>query len=336
MSLRLLVVLGLSTFAVQPAAAQEFYAGKTVSIVVGSAPGGSYDLYARIVARHIGQHIPGNPTFVVQNMPGANSKLMAGYVYNVAAKDGTVLGAPLNTIPINQIVEADATKFDAAKFNWLGAVSSPANVLVTWHTSGVKTLEDARNKEIIIGATTSGTTQEMYPAMANNLLGTKFKIVTGYKASTEVNLAMERGETQGRGANTYLAYRFQNPDWIRDKKINLIFQMTETRDATMPDVPTLLEYAKTDEQKQVISLMVKSETIGRPLLAPPGVPAERVAMLRKALMDVVKDPKFLAEAETSQLEISPVSGEKLQAIVQDIVNAPSDVVEKYKAAVKVR
>lgn len=336
MSLRLLVVLGLSTFAVQPATAQEFYAGKTVSIVVGSAPGGSYDLYARIVARHIGQHIPGNPTFVVQNMPGANSKLMAGYVYNVAAKDGTVLGAPLNTVPINQIVEADATKFDAAKFNWLGAVSSPANVLVTWHTSGVKTLEDARNKEIIIGATTSGTTQEMYPAMANNLLGTKFKIVTGYKASTEVNLAMERGETQGRGANTYLAYRFQNPDWIRDKKINLIFQMTETRDATMPDVPTLLEYAKTAEQKKVISLMVKSETIGRPLLAPPGVPAERVAMLRKALMDVVKDPEFLAEAEKSQLEISPVSGEKLQAIVQDIVNAPPDVIEKYKAAVKVK
>jgi tripartite-type tricarboxylate transporter receptor subunit TctC len=326
------VLFGLGALFAQPAAAQDFYAGKTVSIVVGSAPGGSYDLYARIVARHLGKHIPGNPAFVVQNMPGANSKVMAGYVYEIAAKDGTVLGAPLNTVPINQLIEGRA-KFNAAEFNWIGAVSSPANVLVTWHTSGVKTLEDARKKEVIIGATTPGTTQEMYPVMANNLLGTKFKVVTGYKASTEVNLAMERGETQGRGANTFLAYRFQNPDWIRDKKINLIFQMTETRDPAMPDTPTLLEYATSDEQKKIISLLVTSEAIGRPLLAPPGVPAERVALLRKALMEVAADPEFLAEAEKSQLEISPVSGEKLQTMVQEIVNTPPDIVEKYKAAV---
>jgi len=318
-----------------PASAQEFYAGKTVTIVVGSAPGGSYDLYARLIAQHIGKYIPGHPAFVVQNMPGANSKLMAGYVYNVVPKDGTGLGAPLNTVALNQMLEGRAQNFDAAKFNWLGAVSSPANVLVTWHTSGVKSIEDAQKKEVIIGATTAGTTQEMYPAMANNLLGTKFKIVTGYKASTEVNIAMERGETQGRGANTYLAYRFQNPDWIRDKKINFIFQMTETRDPAMPDVPTLLEYAKNEEQRKVILLMVKSETVGRPLLAPPGVPAERVAMLRKALMEVVKDPGFLAEAEKAQLEISPVTGEELQTIVQEIVDTPKDIVEKYKAAVKV-
>jgi len=269
----------------------------------------------------------------VQNMPGANSKLMAGYVYNVAAKDGTVLGAPLNTVPINQMIEGQTPNFNAAEFNWLGAVSSPANVLVTWHTSGVKTLDDARKKEVIIGATTAGTTQEMYPVMANNLLGTRFKVVTGYKASTEVNLAMERGETQGRGANTYLAYRFQNPDWIQDKKINLIFQMTETRDPLMPDTPTLLEYAQNDEQKKVISLMVTSEAIGRPLLAPPGVPAERVALLRKALMEVVADPEFVAEAEKAQLEISPVPGEKLQAMVRDLIATPPDIVEKYKAAV---
>jgi tripartite-type tricarboxylate transporter receptor subunit TctC len=318
---------------VHPAVAQDFYTGKTVNIVVGSAPGGSYDLYARIVARHIGKHIPGHPTFVVQNMPGANSKLMAGYVYNVAPKDGTVLGAPLNTVAINQMIEGQATNFNAAEFNWIGAVSSPANVLVSWHTSGVKTLEDARHKEIIIGATTAGTTQEMYPVMANNLLGTKFKVVTGYKASTEVNLAMERGETQGRGANTYLAYRFQNPDWIQEKKINLIFQMTETRDPLMPDTPTLLEFAKNDEQKKVISLMVTSEAIGRPLLAPPGVPAERVALLRKALMEVVKDPEFVAEAEKAQLEISPVPGEKLQKMVRDLIATPPDIIEKYKTAV---
>jgi tripartite-type tricarboxylate transporter receptor subunit TctC len=333
---RLLAILGLSTFAVQPAAAQDFYAGKTITIIVGSAPGGSYDLYARMVARHIGRHIPGNPGFIVQNMPGANSRLMAGYVYDIAPKDGTTLGAPLNTVPLNQMLEPQTTKFNTAEFNWIGAVSSPSNVLVTWHTSGVKTLDDARQKEVTIGATTAGTTQEMYPLLANNLFGAKFKVVTGYKASTEINLAMERGEVQGRGANTFLAYRFQNPDWIRDKKINFIFQMTETRDPLMPDVPTLLEYAKTDEQKKIVSLIVATETVGRPLLAPPGVPAERVALLRKALMEVVKDPEFVGEAEKAQLEISPVSGEKLQTMVRDLIATPPDIVEKYKAAVTPR
>jgi tripartite-type tricarboxylate transporter receptor subunit TctC len=330
---RLLGLLALATFCAQPAAAQDFYAGKTVSIVVGSAPGGSYDLYARLVARHIGKHIPGNPTLVVQNMPGANSRLMAGHLYNIAPKDGTTLGAPLNTLPLSQMLETQGAAFNAAEFNWIGAVSSPANVLVTWHTSGVKTLDEAKQKEVTVGATTAGTTQEMYPLLANNLFGTKFKVVTGYKASTEINVAMERGEVHGRGANTYLAYRFQNPDWIRDNKIHFIFQMTETRDPLMPDTPTLLEYAQTEEQKKIISLMVATETVGRPLLAPPGVPAERVALLRKALMDVVKDPEFLAEADKAKLEISPVAGEKMQELVRSLIATPKDVVEKYKAAV---
>ena len=334
MSLRFLVLAGLSIFAF-PAAAQDFYAGKTITVLVGSAPGGSYDLYARIVARHIGRHIPGNPTFIVQNMPGANSQIMAGHLYSVAPKDGTTLGAPLNTVPLNQLVNPQSTKFNAADFNWIGAASSPANVLVTWHTSGVRTLDDARQKETLIGATSAGTMQEIYPVLAKNLFGAKFKVVTGYKASTEVNVAMERGEVAGRGANTYLAYRFQNPDWVRDKKINFIFQMTETRDALMPDVPTLLEYAKTDEQRKVVTVLVTTETIGRPLFAPPGVPVDRVAMLRKALMAVVKDPEFLAEAEKAKLEISPVSGEKLQEIVRELIATPADIVEKYKAAVTV-
>lgn len=330
------LLFALPLLLTQPALAQDFYAGKTITIIVGSAPGGSYDLYARIVARHLGKHIPGNPTLIVQNMPGANSRLMAGYVYDIAPKDGTTLGAPLNTVPLNQMVEAQTTKLNAADFNWIGAVSSPANVLVTWHTSGVKTLDEAKQKEVTIGATTAGTTQEMYPLMANNLFGTKFKVVTGYKASTEINLAMERGEVQGRGANTYLAYRFQNPEWIRDNKINFIFQMTAKRDPLMPDVPTLLEYATNDEQKNIISLMVTTEAVGRPLLAPPGVPAERVALLRKALTEVVKDADFLAEADKAKLEISPVSGEELQQMVKDLVATPADILEKYKQAVSRR
>jgi tripartite-type tricarboxylate transporter receptor subunit TctC len=319
----------------QPAAAQrDFFAGQTVSIVVGSAAGGSYDLYARMVARHIGRHIPGNPTVIVRNMPGANSAVTANHVYEAAPKDGTTLGAPLNTIPLGELLEPEKVKFKAAEFNWLGAVSSPANVLATWHTSGIKTIEDAQNKEVSIGATTLGTSQDMYPHMANHLFGTRFKVVTGYKGGAEVNLAMERGEVQGRGANTYIAYRFQNADWIRDQKLNFVFQMTDERDPELKDVPTLLEYARTDEQKQIINIMITTEMIGRSLLAPPGVPADRVAMLRKALTDTVKDAEFLADTEKAKLEVSPIPGEKLQAMVKTLMATPPAVVEKYRLAVR--
>jgi tripartite-type tricarboxylate transporter receptor subunit TctC len=331
---RLTTILALIALLAPVAArAQDFFAGKTIVINVGSAAGGSYDLYSRMVARHIGRHIPGNPAVIVRNMPGANSGVMANYIYEVAAKDGTQLGAPLNTVPLTQLLEPDRVKFNSAEFNWIGAVSSPANVLATWGTSGVRTIEDARSREILIGATTPGTTMEMYPLMANNLFGTKFKVITGYIGGAEINISMERGEVQGRGANTYIAYRFQNADWIRDKKLNFVFQMTETRDPMMPDTPTLLEYAKTDEQRKIISMMVTTEAVGRSLIAPAGVPADRVALLRKALMETVKDPEFLADTEKAQLEVSPIPGEKLQQMVKDLVATPPDIVEKYKKAV---
>lgn len=312
---------------------QDFYSSKTVVINVGSAAGGSYDLYARMVARHLGKHIPGNPTVIVRNMPGANSGVMAHYIYEMAPKDGTALGAPLNTVPLTQVLEPAAAKFNAAEFNWIGAVSSPANLLATWHTSGVKTIDDARNKEVTIGATTPGTTMEMYPLLANSLFGTKFKVITGYLGGAEINVAMERGEVQGRGGNTYIAYRFQNADWIRDKKLNFVFQMTDERDPMMPDTPTLLEHAKTEEQRKILSVMVTTEAIGRSLIAPPNVPADRVTLLRKALMEMMKNPEFVADVEKAQLEISPIAGEKLQEMVRNLVATPADIVEKFKKAI---
>jgi tripartite-type tricarboxylate transporter receptor subunit TctC len=316
-----------------PAWSADFYKDKSIAIVVGSASGGSYDAYARLVARHMGRFIPGNPTIVPRNMPGAASIVAARYVYEVAVKDGTTLGAPLNTLPMTQILEPAKVNFDCAKLNWIGAVASPPNVLATWHTSGVKTLDDAKKKETLIGATTPGTTMEMYPLMADHLFGTKFKVVTGYKGGAEINIAMERGEVQGRGANTYVAYRFQNADWIRDGKLNFIFQMTLERDPSLADTPTLLEYAKTDEQRRIISLMATTETIGRSLMAPPGLPAARVTLLRSALMETVKDQRFLADAGKAQLDISPIPGDKLQAMVADIVSTPKPIVERFKAAV---
>ncbi len=317
---------------VPPGAAQE---GRALTIIVGTAPGGSYDLYARIASRHFGKYLPGNPNVVVQYMAGANSRAMARHIYAIAPRDGSTLGMPLNTMPLSQMLEPKTTEFNAAEFNWIGAVASPANVLITWHTSGVTTIEEARQKEITIGATSAGTSQDIYPALANNLVGTKFRIVMGYRASTEVNVAMERGEVQGRGANAYQAYKFQNPEWLRDKKINILFQMGQQRDPQLPGVPTLMEYAKNQRDKEIISIMATTESIGRPFAAPPGVSSDRIALLRKALSELVKDSAFLADNEKAQLEVSPVPGDVLQKRVEGLIATPPDIVEGYRAAVKI-
>ena len=319
-----------------PALSADFYKDKTISFVVGSAAGGSYDAYARLLSRHMGRHIPGNPSIVVRNMPGAAGVQATQFISEVAPKDGTQLGAPLNTVPMTQLLEPGKVTVDLAALQWIGTAAAPANVLVTWHSAGIKTLADAQNREVTIGATTPGTTMEMYPLMANSLFGTKFKVVTGYIGGAEINLAMERGEVEGRGSNSYLSYTFQNPEWIRDGKLNILFQMTLKRDPLIPDVPTLIEFAKTDEQRQIVSLLATSEAIGRPLMAPAGTPIDRVTTLRLALLEAVNDPALRADAEKARLELQPIGGEDMQAMITSIVHAKPEIVEKYKEAVRSR
>ncbi|MGE0653748.1 MAG: Bug family tripartite tricarboxylate transporter substrate binding protein [Alphaproteobacteria bacterium] len=326
-------VLAVVAFAGSPATAEDFFAGKTIAISIGSAAGGSYDAYARLMARHMGQHIAGAPTLVPKNMPGAAGTRAAAYVYNVAAKDGTQLGATLNSIPVTQLLRPKKAKYDVGKFNWIGTAASPANVLAVWHGAGVRTLEDAKKKEVLIGATTAGTTMEMYPLMANRLFGSKFKVVLGYKGGKDVNLAMEKGEVQGRGSNSWLSYTFQNPDWVKDGKIIPLFQMTLTRDDQLKSTPALIEFARTDEERQVVSLLATTETIGRSMMAPPGVPADRVTVLRKAFMDALRDSKLRADAARAKLEIQPIEGAALQQMVEGISRAPAKIVARFKAAV---
>lgn len=316
-----------------PTLADDFYQGKTISIVIGSAPGGSYDAYARLLARRMGQFIPGNPLIIPRNLPGAAGVLAAQFV-NDGAKDGTVLGAPLNNLLLSKLLTPEKIKFDAAAFQWIGAVASPVNVLATWSGSGVASMEDGRKKSVVIGASTPGSTMEFYPLIANNLFGTKFKVVTGYIGGAEINMAMERGEVGGRGANTYLSYAFQNPDWIRDGKLNFLFQMTLERDALLPNVPTLLEFATTDEQRQVISMLAITEVLGRFLIAPGGTPTDRVGLLRKAMAEVVEDKRFLEEADKAKLEVSFIPGEKLQKLADDLLKTPAAVVQKFKEATR--
>jgi tripartite-type tricarboxylate transporter receptor subunit TctC len=327
------VLAAAVTLAATPARADDFFAGKTITISIGTGPGGSYDAYARLMARHLGRHIAGNPTLVQRNMPGAGGTRVAAFIYNVAPKDGTHLGATLNTIPVFQLLNPGKAKYDVGKFNWIGTTASPTNILVVWHTTGVKTLEEATKKAIPLGATTSGTTQEMYPLMTNRLFGTKFKVVLGYGGANEVNLALERGEVLGRGSNSWMSYLFQHPSWVKEKKIVPLFQMTLERDPMLKDVPTLLELATTDEQRAVISLLATTETIGRAMMGPPGMAADRVTLLRKAFADAIRDPALRADADKAKLEIQPIEGSKLQSLVERISSASPDVVARFKAAV---
>lgn len=326
-------LIGLLAAIAPVASAQDFFAGKTINITVGSTTGGSYDAYARLVARHYGRNIAGNPSVVVKNLPGAGGIKAALQVYSVGVKDGTELGAPLNTVPVTLLLEPGKFPLQPEAFIWLGTVASPANVLAVWHTTGVKSVADAKRIETTIGSTNPGTTKEMFPLLANRLLGTKFRVINGYLGGAEINLAVERGEVQGHGANSWVSYQFQNADWVRDNKIVPLFQVTFERDPLLPNVPTLMELAESEEQKKIMLILTTTEAIGRPLVAPPGVPAERTQLLRRAFDATMTDKGFLADAEKAGLEVGPTSGEKLQAMVRTMMASPSDIAKKYKAAV---
>ena len=316
-----------------PAMAQgvdAFYAGKTVELIVGYPPGGSNDVYGRAVARHIGRHIPGSPQVVFRNMPGAGSILAANHIYNVAPKDGTVLGLLAATNVLDERLGAPGVKFETAKFSWIGRVSSSVNVTAMWSTSKIKTINDAFTSEAALGATGTGSTVYVYPNVLNRVLGAKFKLVMGYGGSNEAMLAMERGEVEGH-STSWEAYKSAHPDWIKDKKINVVVQYGLNRHPDLPDVPTCVEIAKTDEQKQILRAVVNATEIGKAILSSPGLPAERVAALRKAFMDMTKDHEFASELEKMRVELTPMDGAKLQELVQEVGNLTPDLVQKIKA-----
>jgi tripartite-type tricarboxylate transporter receptor subunit TctC len=312
-----------------PAHAQEiesFYKGRKLDIVIGFSVGGGYDAYARVLARHIGEHIPGKPTIVPRNMTGAGSRIAAAYVFSVAAKDGTVMGIADQSIPLEQALGDSGVKFDSREFNWIGNVIADNNIVATWHTSPVKTIEDAKKIESTMGATGYNTSSQ-YPTVLNQMIGTKFKVILGYPGGAEVNLAMERGEVQGRGSNSWASYKGTKPEWVRDNKINVLAQVGLKRADDLPNVPLLQELATNEQDAAAMRLLSAPTAIGRPFFAPPGVPAERVKALRAAFDATMKDPGFLDEAKKLNLDINPVSGEDLQKIVAEIIDA-SPVVKK--------
>jgi len=314
-------ILSAPAFAQAPA---DFYKGKTVDMVIGFSVGGGYDVYARTVARFMGEHIPGKPRIVPKNMTGAGSRVAANFVYNVAPKDGTVIATADQSMPLEQAVGDAGITFDTRKFTWIGTPIFENNTLVTWHTSPVKTVEDAKRMEVAVGATGFNTSAQ-YPQVMNSLLGTKFKIIMGYPGGNEINLAMENGEVAGRGSNNWTSWKSTKPDWIRDKKINILVQIGLTKAADLPDVPLLMDLAKNEDDRLALKLVSAPPMVGRPVFSTPNVPDDRTKALRDAFDATMKDAAFLEEAKKTGLDINPIGGAELQKIVADIIDTPKPV-----------
>jgi tripartite-type tricarboxylate transporter receptor subunit TctC len=320
--------------AAQAQSPADFYKGKNVEMYIGYSVGGGYDLYARVLARHLGNHIPGNPTIVPKNMEGAGSLRLANWLYAVAPKDGSVFGTIGRGTGFDPLLGHKGAAFDASKFTWIGSTTNEVSVCVSWTGSPVTTFDDLLTKELTVGGTGAAADTDQFPRVLNGVLGTKMKIVSGYPGGNDVGLAMERGEVKGRCGWSWSSVKSTHPDWVRDKKINVLVQLALDRHPDLPDVPLVIELAKTDEQKQVLKLIFARQVMGRPYLAPPGIPKDRADALRKAFMDTMQDPDFIADAEKSQLEINPVPGETLQKLVAEIYQTPPAVAQQAATLLK--
>ena len=321
-----------------PAAAdpvEDFYKGKQVKMVIRSGVGGGYDLYARVLAQHIGKHIPGNPQIIPVNMPGGGGIKAANYIANVAPKDGSIITIVSQGLAVDQALDLNKSlEADLRDFNWIGNMSSHNQVSVVWHTSKTQSWEDALRRETVMGTTGAGSISTQVPALYNNILGAKFKLVVGYPDGTDVNLAMERGEVEARATNPWVSYKATTPHLIQDKLIKPIVQIGMSKEPDLPDVPLMRDLAKNPQDKQIIDFVSRAVAVGRPIATTPGVPAERVAALRRDLDATLKDPAFLADAEKQRMEIRAMTGEELTQLVTDIINSPADIREKVKVAIE--
>ncbi len=324
----------------QSVSAQEdvaaFYRGKQIRIVVGSAAGGGYDLFARIVARHLASHIPGSPTIIVQNLPAAGGLVMTNQLFAIGPKDGTVIGAPINGIPTAPLLQPNAARFDATRLNWLGSTNREPYVAFVWHTAPVRSIAELATTEVVVGATAPGTTMADFPLLVNVVLGLRFRVVRGYESTPQINHAIERGEVQGMGGIGWASVKAQTPHWIAEGKIRVIAQYGLKRYAELADVPTMLELARHETDRAAMRMLFARTEYGRPYFLPPDVPAERVQALRRAFDATMRDAAFVADVARLKLEVDPMTGEEVQALVAQLADTPPDVVARVRAALEVR
>ena len=329
----LVVCAGTPALAQQDVA--DFYKGKTVNIVVGVGVGSGYDINARALARHLSAHIPGNPSVIVQNQPGAGSLIMTNQLYARGPFDGTVIGASFNGLPTTPLLQPTGSRFEATKLNWIGSTNRETQAMYVWHTAPIVTLDDLYTKEMIVGAQAPGSTQYDYPALARELFGMKFKIITGYEATPKIHLAMERGEVHGTWAN-WSTLKAINQNWIDEKKVRILSQWALRKNPEMGDVPLFLDVAKSEADKQALALALGRLEFGRPFFMPPNVPAARVAAVRRAFDATMKDKAFIDEADKLKIEVDPLSGEQVAALVEQLYKTPPQTVARVRAAMEHR
>jgi len=324
------IVLGAAA-AASAQTPEQFYRGKSVDLVIGYPTGGSNDFYSRLLARHLGKHIPGNPGVVPRNTPGAGSFLALNQVFNVAPKDGTIIALAAPTATLDEKLGSQGVRFKTAELNWIGRIDAATNIVFTWKTSKVKTFQDAQKYEVSLAGTGVGSTVSIYPTVMNHVFGTKFKLVMGYRGSNEAMLAVERGEVEGH-STTWTAVKVAHPNWIRDKDISIWVQFGLKRHPELPDIPTAVDLARSDEERKIVSAIMAAAEIGAAFFTTPRVPADRVLALRRAFDESMKDPEFLDEAQRSNLTVGPMTGEELQKLVVDVSSLPPDLLAKVRTA----
>ncbi len=327
------IVAATASFA-QAQSPAEFYKGRNLDLYVGYTSGGGYDLYARLLARHMGKHIPGNPTIVVKNMEGAGSLRLANWLANVAPKDGSVIGTIGRGTAFDPLLGRKAAQFDGKAYSWIGSANNEVSVCGAWHTSGINSFDDLLQKPLVVGGTSASADTDQFPKVVNGVLGTQMRVITGYGGGSQVNLAMERGEVQGRCGWSWSSVLSTNKQWVDEKKFVIFVQLALEKHADLPNVPLITDLAKTEEQRQILRMVFARQVMGRPFLAPPGVPADRLAVLRKAFMDTMADKEFLKEADKAQMEITAVSGEVLDKLVREVYATPPTVIQKAAEILK--
>jgi tripartite-type tricarboxylate transporter receptor subunit TctC len=309
-----------------------FYKGKTVRIVVGVGVGSGYDINARLLARHMAPHIPGHPTIIVQNQPGAGSLTMTNQLFASGPFDGTVIGAPFNGLPTTPLLQPSGARFDATKLNWLGSSNRETQVTYVWHTAPVQSIAELAEKELVVGAQAPGSTQYDFPVLANRLFGFKFKVITGYESTPKIHLAMERGEVHGNGATNWSTLKALNSNWLEEKKVKAIAQWSLNSHPELKEVPMILDQAKSDADRQALRLALARLEFGRPFFLPPNVPPERVEALRRAFDATMRDPAFLAETEKLKIEVEPLTGEEVASLIAEAYATPAETVARVRDA----
>ncbi len=326
-------IAGLAAVAGFPARAagvEDFYKDKTITVLVGFPTGNGADSYARLISRFMSKHIPGKPTFIVQNMPGAGSMTMANYLFAVAPKDGTAFGVFNRNLPLEPLMGNKAVRFEARKFTWIGSTNTEPSLCVAWHGSPVKSIADMQTREFTVAATSISANSGLVPTVLNQVLGARIKLVMGYPGSNEMSLALERGEVEGRCGWSRSSLMSSKAAWVSDKKITLLLQAGLQKSVAMPDVPLAMDAVKGERERQLLRLAVAWDEMAWPFAAPPGVPADRAQALRSAFASVLKDPDLVAQAEKERLDLSLVTGEDIQKLLEEVYATPADVVEQMR------